>query len=98
MLKEDQQSLFANALKMQQAKTVEAKTYDEVKAALEEGKWALVPWDGTPETVAKLKADTQGGSYRCFPFAAKKDAKDLKDPISGNPSAFAKKIIVGKAY
>lgn len=98
MLKEDQQSLFANALKMQQAKTVEAQTYDEVKAALDEGKWALIPWDGTPETVAKLKADTQGGSYRCFPFAAKEDAKGLTDPISGKPSAFAKKIIVGKAY
>ncbi len=98
MLKEDQQSLYDRSLRMQQEKTVEAQSYDEVKAALEGGKWALIPWDGTPETVAKLKQDTQGGSYRCFPFAAKEDAKGLKDPVSGKQSAFAKKIIVGKAY
>ena len=98
MLKEDQQSLYDRSLKMQKEKTVEAKNYDELKAALEEGKWAMVAWDGTPETVAKLKADTQGGSYRCFPFDAEKNAKGQKDPVSGKDSAFAKKIIVGKAY
>ncbi len=98
MLKEDQATLFARAKKMQTERTVEAKTYDEVKAALEAGKWALIPWDGTPETVAKLKADTSGGTYRCFALDAKEDAKGMKDPISGKPSAFAKKIYVAKAY
>lgn len=98
MLEEDQKTLFTRAGKMQKEKTVDAKTYDDVKAALEEGKWALVPWDGTPETVAKLKAETSGGSYRCFAFDAKEDAKGLKDPVSGKPSAFSKKIYVAKAY
>ncbi len=98
MLEEDQKTLFTRAQQMRKEKTVEAKTYDELKAALEEGKWALVPWDGTPETVAKLKAETSGGTYRCFGFDAKEDATGMTDPISGKKSAFAKKIYVAKAY
>lgn len=98
MLKEDQATLFKRAGAMRKDKTVEAHDYKELKAALEEGKWALVPWDGTPETVAKLKAETSGGTYRCFGFDAKEDAKGMKDPISGKPSAFAKRIYVAKAY
>jgi prolyl-tRNA synthetase len=98
MLQEDQETLLKKAMAMRKERTVEAKTYDDVKAALEAGKWALVPWDGTPETVAKLKADTSGGTYRCFAFDAKDDAKGMKDPVSGKPSAFDKRIYVAKAY
>ncbi|MBP7114044.1 MAG: hypothetical protein KBA40_01175, partial [Candidatus Peribacteraceae bacterium] len=98
MLEEDQATLFKRALEMRTKKTVEATTYDEVKAALEAGNWALIPWDGTNETVAKLKQETSGGTYRCFAFDAKEDANGLIDPVSGKPSAFAKKIYVAKAY
>lgn len=98
MLEEDQKTLFERAKKMRAEKIVEPKDYAELKAALEAGKWALIPWDGTAETVTKLKADTSGGTYRCFAFDAKEDAKGLKDPVSGKPSAFAKKIYVAKAY
>lgn len=98
MLQEDQATLFKRADEMRKSHTVEPKNYDELKGALEEGKWAFVPWDGTAETVAKLKAETTGGTYRCFPFDAEENAKNLKDPISGKPSAFGKKIYVAKAY
>jgi prolyl-tRNA synthetase len=98
MLEEDQATLFKRALEMRSQKTIEATSFDEVKAALDDGKWALIPWDGTQETVTKLKQETSGGTYRCFAFDAKEDAKDMTDPISGKPSAFAKKIYVAKAY
>ncbi len=98
MLEEDQATLFNRAKKMRTERIVEAISYDEVKAALEDGKWALIPWDGTKETVAKLKQETSGGTYRCFAFDAKEDALGLIDPVSGKPSAFAKKIYVAKAY
>ena len=98
MLEEDQQTLFARAKTMQKERTVDARSYDEVKAALEQGKWALIAWDGTIETVEKLKADTSGGTYRCFAFDATDDAKGMNDPISGKPSAFTKRIYVAKAY
>ncbi len=98
MLIEDQKTLFHRALEKRQEKIVEPTDFDGVKRALDEGKWALIPWDGTAETVAKLKAETSGGTYRCFAFDAKEDATGLMDPISGKPSAFAKKIYVAKAY
>ncbi len=98
ILEEDQATLMKRAQAMQTSKIVEAKTYDDVKAALDEGKWALVPWDGTAETVAKLKTETSGGTYRCFAFDAKEDATEMTDPVSGKKSAFAKKIYVAKAY
>jgi prolyl-tRNA synthetase len=98
MLEEDQKTLFTRAKAMQKERTVEAKTFDEVKKALDEGKWALIAWDGTTETVEKLKAETSGGTYRCFAFDAKDDAKGMMDPVSGKPSAFPKRIYVAKAY
>jgi hypothetical protein len=98
MLKEDQTMLHANAKKLFSERTVEAKNYNELKEALAAGKWALVPWDGTKETVDKLKADTSGGTYRCFASDAKEDAKSMKDPVSGKPSAFGRRIFVAKAY
>lgn len=98
MLREDQQTLFDRAKKLQVENTVSPKSYDELKDALENGKWASVAWDGKPETVAKLKADTSGGTYRCFPFDAATDAKGQKDLVSGEKSPFEKRIIVAKAY
>lgn len=98
MLEEDQKTLFTRAKAMQKERTVEAKTFDEVQKALDEGKWALIAWDGTTETVEKLKAETSGGTYRCFAFDAKDDAKGMMDPVSGKPSAFPKRIYVAKAY
>ncbi len=98
MLREDQEMLFARAKEMRVKNTVDATSYDEVKAALEAGKWALIPWDGTPETVRKLKAETSGGTYRCFAFDGKEDAMGLQDPVSGKPSAFKKRVYVAKAY
>lgn len=98
MLLEDQATLLQRATAMRDARTVEPKNYEELKATLGDGKWALVPWDGTPETVAKLKADTSGGTYRCFGFDTADNAKGMTDPVSGKPSAFEKRIYVAKAY
>ena len=98
MLEEDQQKLFDRAKKMQSEKIVEAKTNTEVLLALEEGKWALIPWDGTGETVAKLKQESSGGTYRCFAFDAAKDSGSSIDPISRKKSVFPQKIYVAKAY
>ncbi len=98
MLKEDQDTLFRKALELRKSKTVDPKNYDELKQALEDGMWALIPWDGTQKTVDTLKTDTSGGTYRCFAFDSKEDAKGMTDPVSGKPSAFEKRIYVAKAY
>ncbi len=98
MLKKDQETLFARALEKRNKNIAEPKDFAALKTALEEGMWALVAWDGTKETVEKLKAETSGGTYRCFAFDGKEDAKGVLDPVSGKQSAFAKRIYVAKAY
>ncbi|MSR68014.1 proline--tRNA ligase [Candidatus Peribacteria bacterium] len=98
MLEEDQNTLFAKAIEKRKANIAEPENFAALKAALEQGKWALVAWDGTKETVEKLKAETSGGTYRCFAFDGKQDAKGMNDPVSGKPSAFSKRIYVAKAY
>lgn len=98
VLAEDQDALFERSLAMRTAKTVTPTSYQELKSALEGGYFASVPWDGTNETVEKLKADTSGGTYRCFPFDAPLQAKGSVDLVSGAPSPFEKNIIVAKAY
>ncbi len=98
MLRDDQATLFDRAKNRQETNTVRPRTYPELKKALAEGLWAEVPWDGTKETVAKLKADTGGATYRCFPFDCPLTAKDEIDPVSGNKCPFAKRIVVAKAY
>ncbi len=98
MLDEDQKTLFARALEKRSKNIAEPENFADLKAALEAGQWALVAWDGTKETVEKLKAETSGGTYRCFAFDGKEDANGMMDPVSGKPSAFAKRIYVAKAY
>lgn len=98
MLAEDQKALFARAQKHYEGNIVRPKTYDELKAAMKDGKWAEAAWDGTLETVEKLKADTSGGTIRCFAFGAKEDASKEKDVISGKQSTASKRVLMAKAY
>lgn len=98
VLVEDQKTLFTRALALRKKRTVTPASYAELKEALDTGHWAEIAWDGRGETVEKLKRDTSGGTYRCFPFDAPSDAGALTDIVSGKTSAFEKKIIVGKAY
>ncbi len=98
MLEEDQKTLFERAQQRMEKNTLHASSYDEVKDALATGKWVEMAWDGSQKTVEQLKAETSGGTIRCFAFDAKEDAKKENDPLSGKPSAFTKRVIVGKAY
>ncbi len=43
-------------------------SYDEFKAVIAEGDWALAYYDGSAEAEEIIKADTGGASSRCFPL------------------------------
>jgi prolyl-tRNA synthetase len=98
MLATDHQKLFAHALQRMQSRIVRPKDFKELKTAINDGNFVEIPWDGTKETVEKLKEETSGGTIRCFAFDAKEDARTDNDPVSQKPSAFAKRVLVGKAY
>jgi prolyl-tRNA synthetase len=46
LLEEVQQSLLAEAAAFRDANIVDVATYDELKAAIADGKWARGPWAG----------------------------------------------------
>jgi prolyl-tRNA synthetase len=66
LLGEIQQSLYDRALAFRQTNTREAKTYDELKRAVENG-FALSFWCGNAECEAKIKEETKA-TMRCIPL------------------------------
>ena len=67
LLDEIQSSLFNRAKAFRDRNTVQADTWDEFKAAIEDGKFVLAHWDGTAETEAAIKEET-AATIRCIPF------------------------------
>jgi len=61
----------------------EVKTIDELNAALDNvGGYALLAYDGTPETELKIKELTKGGTARCIYQMLPEDT-DIVDVVSG---------------
>jgi prolyl-tRNA synthetase len=46
---------------------VDVTSYDELKAAIDAGKWARGGWEGSDADEEKVKEDT-GATIRCFPL------------------------------
>ena len=66
LLAEIQQSLYDKALAFRKANTHEARTYDELKQAVENG-FALSYWCGDAQCEAKIKEETRA-TMRCIPL------------------------------
>jgi prolyl-tRNA synthetase len=66
LLAEIQQSLHDKALAFRKANTHEAKTYDDLKKAVESG-FALSCWCGSADCEAKIKEETRA-TMRCIPL------------------------------
>src|SRR5438094_53974 len=64
-LAEIQQSLHDKALAFRKSNTQDAKTYDELKKAVENG-FALSFWCGSADCEAKIKEETRA-TMRCIP-------------------------------
>lgn len=66
-LDEIQASLLARATAFRDSNIVDVSSYEELKEAVIQGKWARGPWGATDEDEAKVKEET-GATIRCFPF------------------------------
>jgi prolyl-tRNA synthetase len=66
LLVEVQQSLHDKALAFRKANTHDAKTYDDLKKAVETG-FAFSPWCGSADCEAKIKEETRA-TMRCIPL------------------------------
>ncbi len=93
LLEDIQKNIFDKALKFRDAHIYECDNYDEFKERIKDGGFFLCHWDGTAETEAQLKEDTQA-TIRCIPFAF--PPTPGKDMISGKPAT--QRVIVARAY
>lgn len=88
-----QAGLLAQALAFRDANIVDVKTYDELRQAVEAGKWARGPWAASDADEARVKEET-GATLRCFPFEQPEGEK--KCLMTGAP---AKEVaLFAKAY
>ncbi len=93
LLKAIQKNLFKRALTLRKTRTVSAKNWTAFTRAIEEGKFVLAHWDGSPETEKAIKEET-GATIRCIPFnEPKSEGKCIK---TGAPST--QRVIFAKAY
>ena len=92
-LQDIQSNLLVRNIALRQNNTVVANTRDEFVAAIEDGKFVMAHWDGTPETEDKIKELTKATS-RCIPADSQLEAG--KCILTGNPSA--RRILFAKNY
>lgn len=93
LLNEIQDNLYKKALIFRDENLHKVDTYEEFKTRLaEQGGFYLVHWDGTPETEAKIKEETQA-TIRCIPFEASEEGVCM---VTGKPSK--QRVVISKAY
>ncbi|PQQ20620.1 proline--tRNA ligase chloroplastic/mitochondrial [Prunus yedoensis var. nudiflora] len=66
-LDEIQSSLLRQAESFRDSNILDVSSYDELKVAISQGKWARGPWSASNEDELKVKEET-GATIRCFPF------------------------------
>lgn len=89
-----QQNIFKKAQDRLRQNTRKCSSYEEFKKEIKNGGFFICPWDGTPETEAILKEETQA-TIRCVPFDVDQSDPGI-DMVSGKPAKY--KVLVAKAY
>ena len=93
LLDQIQDNIFEKARKYRDERVYECENYEEFKEKVKEGGFFLCHWDGTAETEAKIKEDTQA-TIRCVPFAY--EQTEGVDMVSGKPSKY--RVIIARSY
>nr|POE51169.1 proline--trna ligase, chloroplastic/mitochondrial [Quercus suber] len=82
-LDEIQSALLEQATSFRDSNIVDVSSYDELKVAISQGKWARGPWSASDEDELKVKEET-GATLRCFPFEQPQGNKTCL--MTGNPA------------
>jgi prolyl-tRNA synthetase len=93
LLDEIQNNLFAKAKSFGISNTRSVDRYDVFKQEIEKGGFIKAHWDGTKETEAKIKEETQA-TIRCIALDEVEEVGSCM--VTGNPSA--RRVIFAKAY
>lgn len=93
LLDEIQDNIFQKAKKFRDDRIYECDNYDDFKARVKDGGFFLCHWDGTAETEAKIKEDTQA-TIRCVPFGVEQTPG--VDMVSGKPAKY--RVLIARSY
>jgi prolyl-tRNA synthetase len=93
LLSDIQSNLLNRARTFREERTQVVDSYAEFKQKIDGGGFFLVHWDGTRETEAKIKEETQA-TIRCI--ALDQPEENGQCMVTGKPSKF--RVIMAKAY
>lgn len=93
VLDDMQANIFKKALDYRNAHIYECNDYEEFKQHIKDGGFFLCHWDGTEETEARIKEDTQA-TIRCVPFEF--EQTEGVDMVSGKPAKH--RVIIARSY
>ena len=93
LLEDIQKNIFEKACKYRDEHVYECDNYEEFKEKIKDGGFFLCHWDGTAETEAQIKEETQA-TIRCVPFAYEQTPG--VDMVSGKPAKH--RVIIARSY
>lgn len=94
LLAEIQANVYKKAKDNLDSHIYECDNYDDFKVRVKDGGFFLCPWDGTVETEAKIKEETQA-TIRCVPFGVDQSNPGI-DMVSGKPAKY--KVLIARSY
>ena len=93
LLDDIQQNIFAKAKERLDSHVFPCEDYEEFKERVKDGGFFLCHWDGTAETEARIKEETQA-TIRCVPFGYEQTPGT--DMVSGKPAKY--RVIIARSY
>lgn len=93
LLGDIQDNIYRKALEHRDAHIYECDDYEVFKEKIKDGGFFLCHWDGTPETEARIKEETQA-TIRCVPYMFEQTPGT--DMVSGKPAKF--RVLIARAY
>ncbi len=93
LLAEMQKNIFAKAKARLDAHIYECDDYEEFKQRVKDGGFFLCHWDGTKETEARIKEETQA-TVRCVPFGVEQTPGT--DMVSGKRATC--RVLIARSY
>ena len=93
VLDDMQNNIYKKALDYRDAHIYECNDYEEFKQRVKDGGFFLCHWDGTEETEARIKEETQA-TIRCVPFGY--EQTEGIDMVSGKPAKH--RVIIARSY
>ena len=93
LLDDIQANIFKKALNFRDAHIYECDDYEDFKERIKQGGFFLCHWDGTAETEARIKEETQA-TIRCVPYGFEQTPGT--DMVSGKPATC--RVIIARAY